>query len=72
MRPERKRKSDARAIECKPDGSFTGQHTDIPYTSHHLNSDIADTDEMKERVNFMLEWEPRWDAATATATATAG
>ncbi len=55
----------------KPDRSFTGQHNDILYTSRHLNSDIADnaampwkaTDAMKERVNFVLEWERRWDEA---------
>jgi len=55
----------------KPSRSFTGQHKEILYTSEALRSDIADkpampwkaTDAMKERVNFVLEWERRWDEA---------
>ena len=55
----------------KPATSFTGQHTDILSTSRPLHGDIADnaampwkaTDAMKERVNFVLEWQRRWDEA---------
>ena len=56
---------------CKPGTSLTHQHKDILSTLRDLHGDIADnlampwkaTDAMKERVNFVLEWERRWNEA---------